>query len=349
MSNLSPEDAERELSADVYERVFYSIQNPALVIDLNFTIRDANHAAVEFLEYERREDLVGTPVETILANASILENVATQIQQNQYWTGETEIMTANERVRLGLGTAVPIDVEGQQPLIAGVFTDLTERRRYTSSLKVLNRVFRHNIRNDASVIWGTLEQMALAIDDEKLQKSLERAEEKLMGIIDNADTARELELLLHRDTDPSAKTIRLDEVLADKLADAESTYPHARFDYPDELPAVTVVADESINRILTQVIENAVTHNDKETPRVHVSLSQSEKTVLLSIADNGPGVPPEHRDMIFGREEISQIDHGSGFSLFFVDQVMDLYGGDVWIDDSDFGGAVCNLQFPRPH
>lgn len=340
--------AGNELSPAVYERVFYSIQNPALVIDTEFAIRDANEAAAEFLEFESREELLGTAVEDILANPSILEDVAEQISQNRYWMGEAEIVTAKEEVRMGIGTAVPIDVEGEPQMIAGVFTDVTERRRYTRSVKILNRILRHNIRNDATLLLGTLEQIAMTSDDEQVVEYTDKAREILGNVIDNADTARELEVLLFRQGGPIG-TLRLDSVLEQVLADAGQEYPHARFDYSDELPAVKVVAGDAIGRILQAVIDNAVVHNEGSEPRVRISIVQSETSVLLEIADDGPGVPADRRDVIFGREELSQLHHGDGFSLFFVDQVMEVIGGDVWVEDSDLGGTACYLEFPRPH
>lgn len=349
MVELASNDDGTGLSPAVYERVFYSIQNPALVIDLEFTIRDANQAAADFLDYDSREQLLGTSVERILANPSILNEVAAQITENQYWTGEAEIMTADERVRTGVGTAVPILVEGEPQMIAGVFTDMTERRRYTRSLKVLNRILRHNIRNDANMLLGTLEQIAMATGDEGIADYVEKAQSKLHDIVGNADTARELELLLLDQGDPSVDTIRLDRVLEDVLEEIDHDQVTATFEYPDELPATKVLGVGSISRIVREVIENAVAHNDAAEPVVRASIEQAETTVCLRVADNGPGIPQERRDLIFGREELSQLHHGDGFSLFFVDQVMDVVGGDVWVEDSELGGAAFVLEFPRPH
>jgi signal transduction histidine kinase len=333
---------------EIYEQVFYSIQNPALVIDLEFVIRDANEAAVEFLEFSDRATLIGTPVADILADPSILDAVGDQILNEEYWSGEAEIQTATERIRLGVGTAAPITIDGTPELIAGVFTDVTQQRRYTNSLKILNRILRHNIRNDATRLLGSLHRIRAGAEDAEITAAATAARETLNDIMGYADTARELEMLLMEQGEPSLTVLDLDRLLGTVLADVVFRYETATFRYPEELPDLSVIGLESVGRVVREIVENAVVHNPAEDPTVRLSVEESPRTVQVRVADDGPGVLEGDRDLIFGREEIGQLHHGNGFSLFFVDQVMDVIGGDVWVEESDLGGATFVLEFRRP-
>lgn len=78
--------------------------------------------------------------------------------------------------------------------------------------------------------------------------------------------ARELELVLLDQGDPSVGTVRLDHVLADVLEEVDHDHVTATFEHPDELPAATVLAVGSIDRIVREVIENAAA---LEFPRPH--------------------------------------------------------------------------------
>jgi PAS domain S-box-containing protein len=337
MPNLDPE---------TYEAVFYSIENPALVIDLDFVIRDANPAAASFLRYEDREALIGTPVPDILVDESILEDVAEQILSREQWVGECELLTADNRVFYGMGSAVPIERDGEMEVLAGVFTDLTERRRHTRALRILNRVLRHNIRNDINVVLGHVEQLAATVEDEAAQHSVERARARLSDIIDSADTARDLEHLLNTQENAVVNTLRLDEALRPVVDRAAREFTDADV-LLDEVEPVHVVANGTVDRVVWEVLENAVEHNTAAAPRVEVSVDIGEDHAVVAVADNGPGVFESRREMIFGREELDQLHHGNGFSLFFVDQVMKTYGGDVWVEANDPHGAVFKLQFTR--
>ncbi len=335
-----------DLDPEIYEAVFYSIANPALGIDLDFVIRDANPAAAAFLRYEDREALIGTPVPDILVDESILKDVAEQILSDEQWVGECELLTADNRVFYGMGSAVPIERDGKTEVLAGVFTDLTERRRHTRALRILNRVLRHNIRNDINVVLGHIEQVAATAEDEAAQNSVGKARARLSDIIDSADTARDLEHLLNTQENAVVTTLRLDEVLLPVVDRAAREFPSAEV-LVDELEPVHVVANGTVDRVVWEVLENAVEHNTAPTPRVEVWVDVCDDDVVVAVADNGPGVFESRREMIFGREELDQLHHGNGFSLFFVDQVMKTYGGDVWVEANDPCGAVFKLQFTR--
>ncbi len=348
MADLGSTTAGDELLPEIYEQVFYSIQNPALVIDLEFVIRDANQAAVEFLEFQDRETLLGTAVADILADPSILEEVGEQILSREYWRGEAEIRTATDRIRIGVGTAAPIAVDGDPELIAGVFTDMTQQRRSTNSLKILNRILRHNIRNDATRLLGSLHQIRPEADDEQIASAAAAARETLNDILGYADTARELELLLLGHGESTLRVHDLGGVVESVVADLAGEYDHATLDYPEDVPHIPIIGLDSVTRVVREVVENAIVHTSSASPTVELSVEEGDRTVQLRVADDGPGVPASDRDLIFGREELGQLHHGDGFSLFFVDQVMDVIGGDVWVEDSDLGGAAFVLEFHRP-
>lgn len=67
---------------------------------------------------------------------------------------------------------------------------------------------------------------------------------------------------------------------------------------------------------------------------------------VREIAVDGPGVPESQRDAVFDRGAKGSGSSGTGFGLFFVASMTDIYGGDVRIEDSDAGGAAFLLDLP---
>jgi PAS domain S-box-containing protein len=111
---------------------------------------------------------------------------------------------------------------------------------------------------------------------------------------------------------------------------------------------------ERVSRIVSNLLANAIRH----TPiggRVRVGLSAGDGAAALSVADSGPGVPPEHRDRVFGRFR-SGLDGdgrasgaGAGLGLAIVREFVELHGGEISLSDAPDGGALFTVTLPlRP-
>lgn len=330
---------------EFYLNLFYALENPALVIDTGFTIRDANQAAAELLRYESREDLIGTAVPSIIVDEGVLAAVGERILSGDRWQGEVKIRSNDNRIFVGTGTAVPVEHPSEGQMIVGLFSDLTERRQYTRSVKVLNRVLRHNFRNDANVIVGKLEYLRSATDSQH-HDAIDDIYDILERFLKTADRARELEELIREREHHELQSIDLTDYLERAVAEARRRYDHVDVKGPEVSGPLAVVGDETASKVFREVVENAIEHNDSDPPSVHISVTVSGGDALVSIADDGPGVNPEKADRMFGRGEIDQLQHGSGMGLFFVDQIMMVYGGEVWIEESEAGGTEVVLRFP---
>ena len=68
-----------------------------------------------------------------------------------------------------------------------------------------------------------------------------------------------------------------------------------------------------------------------------ISTRSEDGRTRLRIADTGPGIPGDIRDDIFDRGTSTT---GSGFGLFFVETMIDHYGGTVWVEANDPTGAA---------
>ena len=94
---------------------------------------------------------------------------------------------------------------------------------------------------------------------------------------------------------------------------------------------------------ITHVLSNGIIHNDSDRPRIELDVTVGEERVLLSIADNGPGIPDERKDLVFGREETDQLHYENGFGLIFVKNVVEDGDGESWIEDNEPRGSVFKI------
>ncbi|WP_270024606.1 sensor histidine kinase [Solirubrobacter phytolaccae] len=111
---------------------------------------------------------------------------------------------------------------------------------------------------------------------------------------------------------------------------------------------------ERVSRIVSNLLANAIRHAPVGG-RVRCALGVGEAAAALTVADNGPGVPVEHRDKIFGRFR-SGLDGdgrsagaGAGLGLAIVREFVELHGGDIALGESEDGGALFTVTLPlRP-
>jgi PAS domain S-box-containing protein len=212
------------------------------------------------------------------------------------------------------------------------------------NLQLLNQVLRHDLRNDLQVVTGYLELLAERTDADT-GEMVETARESAEHAIDLTTTAGEMaEIMLTEGTE--TERIDLQSKLDDAVEAVRSSYPDATVTVEGSVPPVGVSATEMLDSVFDNLLSNAIQHNDKPTPEVTVSAVERDGTVLISVADNGPGVADDQKDRIFGEGNTGLGSEGTGIGLYLVRSLVDLYGGDVWIEDNQPEGSVFNVELP---
>lgn len=111
-------------------------------------------------------------------------------------------------------------------------------------------------------------------------------------------------------------------------------------------PAVVVDAQyDPLRRAFSNVIRNAVEACDGHGTLI-ISLRRDAGTIVIEIADNGPGVPVEKRDLIFQPYFTDKRD-GTGLGLAIVRQTVEQHGGTITVTDSSGGGATFIVRLPQ--
>jgi signal transduction histidine kinase len=113
--------------------------------------------------------------------------------------------------------------------------------------------------------------------------------------------------------------------------------------------AVRVQGDTgALRRVIRNVGENAARH---ASSRVDITLVERRNGVVLTIDDDGPGIPESERVRVLHRfvrldEARSRDEGGSGLGLSIVDEVVRAHGGSVLIEESPLGGARIQIALP---
>lgn len=123
-------------------------------------------------------------------------------------------------------------------------------------------------------------------------------------------------------------------------------FPNAEFHLEDAVPDVDVMANELLTSVFKNLLNNAIQHNDKDTPIVSISVEELDSSVVVSIADNGPGIPSAVKDSLFEEGSHGPESMGTGIGLYLTKKLVSQYEGDIWVTDNSPTGTVFHLQLP---
>lgn len=210
----------------------------------------------------------------------------------------------------------------------------------------------HDLRTPLASILGialTLERSRWAlpsseVDDllGRLTANARRLDRILSGLLDLDRLARGI-------VEPRRERIDLGELVATVVdqAHADLVGNHPIF---VDLASVEIAIDSAkVERIVENLLVNASRHTPPGTP-IWVRVDASDAGALLTVADAGPGVPPEQRERIFlpfqrGQGEAGHAP-GSGVGLALVAQFAGLHGGRAWVEPRAGGGACFQVLLP---
>ena len=103
--------------------------------------------------------------------------------------------------------------------------------------------------------------------------------------------------------------------------------------------------------VIINLIENAIKYSEASTT-VSVSLTDDSNHVYLAVTDNGIGIADAEKKRVFGKfyrvgNEDTRRTKGTGLGLYIVKRFVEIYKGEISIEDNKPAGTVFKLSFPR--
>ncbi|SDE73306.1 sensor histidine kinase [Halorientalis regularis] len=306
------------------DSVVESMDDGVIVVDDDDTVIDCNPRAADILDCER-DAAVERPVSALLPTYSELDEGDTETIEIERQDG----VRYYELSETDLGSTV----DGTAGQIVSIH-DVTDRRNRVQQLDVLNRVLRHNLRNEMNVIYGYADRL----DD---GEAVDRIQEKAMRMVTLGDKAREIDRIL--DDEGDSDPITVSQVLDLEVERARETYPDVTVE--SSAPDGDATCDRPLGAVLRNLLENAAEHNDCDDPRVRVDARIDGDEAIIEVVDNGPGIPTEERSVLRTKEE-TPLQHSSGLGLWLVSWGIERLGGTVTIVESDVSGTTIRLEVP---
>jgi signal transduction histidine kinase len=209
----------------------------------------------------------------------------------------------------------------------------------------------HELKSPISAIRLVLETLLKrSLPKEKADhflKSALKENERLYELVENLLLSAKLETAYQ----PLMEAVDLTSLVRELLSKAADRHPEASLAFRQVSPLPPLMGDQSgLTSMVTNLLENAIKYADGK-PSITVSLEGSANTAILSVADQGPGIPDAEKKRIFekfyriGSEETRRAK-GTGLGLFIVDQIVKAHGGHIQVLNNQPQGTVFRIEIP---
>ena len=334
-------------------RAVESTEEAVLITDAKRRVIFANVAFMRTLGYSR-EEIIGR--DAVALAGDIGEPIAEfqETLRRRSWRGETVVHRKD-------GTAIPIllnaslirDVDGRVQGAVAILEDISEEKRFQEQMQRADRLaavgetaagIAHEINNALAVILG---QTANAADrhDDGLRDALGQVDAQARRIADivqgvlgfarprpphplpvdlAALTAKTLELVRH---DLARQQVRMDIAVAPDLPPAQAD-------------------PQQLQQVLLNLFGNAIqAMSGRPDNALRVEVQAEDDHLIVRVADNGPGIPPETLSRIFD-PFFSTKAEGSGLGLSVSYAIARAHGGDLRVASDPGRGAAFTLLLP---
>lgn len=209
-------------------------------------------------------------------------------------------------------------------------------------LTVLNRMLRHDIRNDVNIVKGYTDMA----ENGKIphDEAFKMIRNKSTEIADLSKQARQIEEVFQKET--NHEQVDLATLIQDQLSILEDSHAEEVYISTTMPNSAIVVGNPLLKSAINNIVENAIEHIDKTPVVIEVKLEEQEDSYLLTIADNGDGLPEQDRQL-FESETEGERDHASGLGLWLVNWIIREFEGNIDVDSCN-EGTTFRIQLPKP-
>ena len=341
------------------EAVLDSMIEGVLAVDVRQRIVGINQAAAGLLQVDI-DAVLRRPIQEVIRNPEIRRFVLQAIDCREPVEDDFVLSDPVSRIFHGRGTALR-DPSGEGGAVI-VFNDVTELERLESIRRDFVANVSHELKTPVATIKGFVETLLDGAIDEpadnrRFLEIVGRQSDRLAAIIEDLLALSRIE-----QSEGAGSLPREPVAVASLLAAARSScLPRAtergmaiELDCPDELVAEVNAA--LLEQAVLNLIDNAIKYSGTEKP-IHVQATaeaipgQAGLSLVISIRDEGNGIPAEHLPRLF--ERFYRVDKGrsrqvggTGLGLSIVKHIVQAHGGTISVVSERGQGSTFTVQLP---
>jgi PAS domain S-box-containing protein len=336
---------EKKERARRFESIFNQTFQFTGLLEPDGTVIEINDSALDFGGFDR-EDVIGnlffearwwTHSEAVYDE---VQNAIERAASGEFVRYETEVRGGDGLATIDFSVKPVTNDDESVSLLVVEGRDITDQQQRSRHLRVMQRVMRHNMRNDLTAMRGWTQAMSKEEDAESRAEQFETVDQ-----------------ILHKWDAMTEKMKDMNHVLQSEDGELATTasgplIENAASQIREEHDAATILTDgtnsESVqvpttfHEVVYELVENAVKVN--ETATVEVTVRSDDEWVEISVTDDGPGMPEIEADVLETGEE-DPLNHGKGLGLWMVRMIATQAGGNVLVESTTDGTEV-RLRVP---
>jgi PAS domain S-box-containing protein len=329
-----------------FERLFMDNPEPAVHLDRNFHVMDINPRFTALFRYSL-EEVKGKHINDVAVPKEKMEEAETLDKKAA--NGIVYFDTVRKRKD---GTLIPVSISAA-PLIVNnqllghvaVYKDISELKKAEHELATMNEklqvvggLTRHDVRNKLSVITGNIylnkKRMADHPDVLGSYKDMESACEQIVRIF---DFAKDYEML-------GVEELAYVD-MEDAVQKAVSLFSDLKgVKVLNECYGLTVLADSLLRSLFYNLIDNSLKYAQKLS-RIRIYYEKKDDELKLNYEDDGVGIAWDAKPKIF--DEGYTTGKGSGYGLYLVKRMMEVYGWAIQETGTPGKGAQFTIAIPK--
>ncbi|MEE9912381.1 MAG: HAMP domain-containing protein [Deltaproteobacteria bacterium] len=349
-ANISLEERRKYMAA-----VLRNVSAGIISIDRNGMITTINRAAEAMFGIDAAQFLSRNYRDLLLdEHLALVDSFLLEMKETNERILEKQIeLTLRDKALTILLTLTTIeDEEGNDSGIVVVFEDLTELQKAerAAAWREVARRMAHEIKNPLTPIQLSAQRLQRKFGDQ-LGEAGSVFKECTQTIIDQVEVLKNLVNEFSRYARMPVTTLApndLNAVVSEAVTLFVDAHKDIQFEYrPAEgLPKFNLDA-EQINRVMINLLDNAVASINKKTGHIGVLIRYDEphRKVTVAVADDGAGVPASYKRKVF-EPYFSTKKSGTGLGLAIVSSIISDHKGEVSVSDNYPTGTIVTFQLP---
>jgi len=318
-------------SEERYRGIFEESTDVIYITTEDGQLIDINKAGEKLFGYSR-EELLKMNVENLYENKEDRERFKKEILKKGFVKDyEVRLRRKDGRIIDCLLSTTMIKKDGKI-FYQGIIRDVTQIKEAKKQLEMYNSLLRHDISNRNQITLGCLELLKEGNLNGEQRKLVEKAYEHLLH---SQQLLQKLSII--NKIGEKIKRMNLEEVVNKSLERYSYLLKEKGINLKLNLRKICILADELLENVFSNLIENAIIHSNCKN--IEISVEEEGEEVVVTIRDDGKGIPKEIADRIFEWGVKGKGSKGSGLGLHLVKRIIEGYGGKILLKESEVGAT----------
>jgi signal transduction histidine kinase len=332
------------------EAVVNNLSSPLIVTDKDHKIVLINETAKEL--FSLREDVLGTHFLEVIKAEEIFEYIKNPEAKEE----KTFLLKKNDKKRhYRISTKQVIDEDEEYQFTVTLLEDITRLKEIDNMKSEFVSTVSHEFRTPLTSMNMGL-SMVINEDtgelNEEQKELLEAAYEDVERLTELVNDLLDLSKIESGKIEMEFDKVDVNDIIEKTLnpfhKQAEEKEIELKFKQSED--NIFAYADPSkISWVISNLIGNALRYADEG--KIEVDAEIKGRRVLVSVADNGPGIPKEYQSKIFEKFVRAGSDKeeksGTGLGLAIAKEIITAHNGRIWVDSEEGEGSTFSFYIPR--